>query len=389
MPGRFSREDGGVALGRHVQVHPDFGQAPDERSLASHDSDLSDARSQRRRWEAVAAQSDSSSTTWRNCSRGTVERRASLQASLHELTSLNELADRPAVVRVAYTIWLPLVHSLRYHWAEGTIHEATDLAIAIFYLFAVPFQMGFQTGVCCRPPCGRQTLRRHILDLTVSPCASPPLIHPRPAPRLLQSDFNRLYAIGYSVDALAIASQIASVVHSSALKASEKLQRAVVAAFSTGPHGTSEVHGPRRFSWAAARKHAPAACMVVLVLPYDAALWTLPSAPGPIPYVRLTRCVFGIVKTHHALVLLERFQVAPFYLCRMLRVLLFFIVATHILACTFFFFCQRPEASHFASAPWLPLTQPNATSILGSHYLRSMYCAPCDRLEPAATAETA
>ena len=162
------------------------------------------------------------------------------------------------------------------------------------------------------------------------------------------------------------------------------MQRAVVAAFSSGPGGTANSeHKSHRFSWVAMRKHVPAAFMVVLVLPYDAALWTLPMAPGPIPYLRLTRCVFGILKTHRALVLLERFQGAPFYFCRMLRVLLFFVVSTHILACTFFFFCQRPEAAHYASAPWLPVTEPNSTSLLGSRYLRSMYCTLLDGFEHA------
>ena len=79
-------------------------------------------------------------------------RRGSLQVSygLREAASLDELTDRPAVVRAAYTVWLPFVHTLQYHWSEGTIHEATDLIVALFYLFAVPFQFGFETGVGAR-----------------------------------------------------------------------------------------------------------------------------------------------------------------------------------------------------------------------------------------------
>jgi len=95
-------------------------------------------------------------------------------------------------------------------------------------------------------------------------------------------------------------------------------------------------------------------------------MWSTDSL-SVIPFIRLTRYAFSIIRGHQALIALERSQAVPFSLCRMTRVLLFFTVATHGLACAFFYFCTRPEAAHYASAPWF------ATASTASRYLRSTY----------------
>eukprot|EP00966_Prymnesium_polylepis_P113881 2632195-Prymnesium_polylepis.1 len=149
--------------------------------------------------------------------------------------------------------------------------------------------------------------------------------------------------------------------------ASEKLQRAIITVF-TGQGAAAQAgqHGPASVI-KKVRERAPAALVLILVMPFDTLLWPSVSSQDAIPFVRLTRFFYGLTRVHRLLVSLERSQAAPFTVCRMIRVLLFFLVATHCLASAFFYFCTRPEASHYAVAPWL------SADALGSRYLRSMY----------------
>jgi hypothetical protein len=147
------------------------------------------------------------------------------------------------------------------------------------------------------------------------------------------------------------------------MNANEKLQLAVVATF-TKNHPI--VHQRTNY-FNLLQKRTPSALKLLLVLPFDALLWPTKALHGGIPFLRLTRCVVGVAKLHQVLNDLERSQSAPFALCRMLRVLLFFLFSTHGLACAFFYFTVAPGATHYASAPW------RAAESTGSRYLRSMY----------------
>jgi hypothetical protein len=161
---------------------------------------------------------------------------------------------------------------------------------------------------------------------------------------------------------------------------------AIVDAFSIAP--SLSRRGSSFFSMNSLRIRAPTALVLLLTLPFDALIWSSSASNSVVPIMRLTRYLYGILKAHHTLVTLERSQVAPFAICRVLRVLLFFLLATHCLACAFFYFCTRPGAEHYATAPWLATEVAGTSGGLSSEatrssrYLRSM-CTPSP-FEPGA-----
>eukprot|EP00966_Prymnesium_polylepis_P137686 3181959-Prymnesium_polylepis.1 len=140
-----------------------------------------------------------------------------------------------------------------------------------------------------------------------------------------------------------------------------------VAGATAGSLRSSESHrGSGKLSLSSFRKRAPAALTLLLTFPFDAFIWPTAST-RIIPFVRLTRYAYAIIRGHQSLLMLERSQAVPFSLCRLTRVMVFFTVSTHALACAFVYFCTRPGAVHYASAPW------HAADTTASRYLRSTY----------------
>lgn len=265
-----------------------------------------------------------------------LHRRLSIQAALDQQQldkRLERLEDRGRLVRLSYKLWNPLKAKLGFWWSEGTLQGAMEVIIALFYLVAVPYQIGFETTV----------------------------------------KFNTLYSISYVFDGLLFAVLASKAFRASRMKSSEKRALAFVAAISPfTPSGRARNGPARACSMRLLRKHAtrPAA-LLILSVPFEAALWvTMRSA---VPFVRLTRYLHAINRAHRHLVELERSQIVPFALCRLTRVLLFFLLSTHCLACAFFFFCTHPSAAHYASAPWLASADGTASAPTASRYLRSMY----------------
>ena len=70
------------------------------------------------------------------------------------------------------------------------------------------------------------------------------------------------------------------------------------------------------------------AAMLLLSLPFDAALWGS-SIAWCIPYVRFIRLLIAPVQVHNFIAVLERSQGISFAVCRVLRIVGFFILMSH------------------------------------------------------------
>eukprot|EP00327_Prymnesium_parvum_P014728 CAMPEP_0113246232 /NCGR_PEP_ID=MMETSP0008_2-20120614/9358_1 /TAXON_ID=97485 /ORGANISM="Prymnesium parvum" /LENGTH=1137 /DNA_ID=CAMNT_0000093969 /DNA_START=33 /DNA_END=3446 /DNA_ORIENTATION=- /assembly_acc=CAM_ASM_000153 len=237
-----------------------------------------------------------------------------------------------------------------------TMRGTMETAVALFYLFFVPYQIGFETDV----------------------------------------QFNTLYAICYTLDSLLVLSIASKQVKGMNITANDQSMdmssssRASIRGASgrgesersTGESSTVVMDLSSR----GAESKPPAApifkippsvkkkifpvSMLLLALPFDALLWAT-SARESIPFVRLTRYAYALMQSHLDLVYLERSQFMPFGLTRMTRMLGFNLVLTHCLACFFFYFTTRPGADHFSTAPWL--SSHTANPGVTTRYLRSMY----------------
>eukprot|EP00966_Prymnesium_polylepis_P130074 3008239-Prymnesium_polylepis.2 len=245
-----------------------------------------------------------------------------------------------------------LIHVIKRGCADytSTLQGAVESVAALFYLLTIPYQLGVDVDV----------------------------------------DFNTLYAVSYVLDAvliLCILSQLPDAhcarrtfrlkrnpscsrvvclqVVAGRIKASEKFQLAVVAAFSAGP-SKSHSHNAKVCSRHCLRQRAPMVLKLLLILPFDALVWGV-TTNDVVPFLRLPRYVYGIARMHRDLVRLEQTQTVPFVMSRMLRSLIFTVLSTHCLACAYIYVCSRPSAVHYSTANWI------TAETVTSRYLRSSY----------------
>ncbi|KAL1521906.1 hypothetical protein AB1Y20_021556 [Prymnesium parvum] len=201
--------------------------------------------------------------------------------------------------------------------------KVIQVCVALFYLFVVPYQIGFETDVA----------------------------------------FNTLYAIGYCFDTALVFTVISLLTGTSRAKRLEKLREMLetltMSAEASGSKGSKK------------RKVSDVRWLVLLVvLPFDALFWASTSREL-LPFFRLTRFGYALFHAHKAVLELESSQTVPFTLCRLVRLMSFTLLFTHVLGCAFLYLTSRPAAYHFSTAPWLApqLASPG----VGTRYLRSMY----------------
>ena len=121
-----------------------------------------------------------------------------------------------------------------------------------------------------------------------------------------------------------------------------------------------------------------------MAFPFDLFFWGS-ADEGNIPWFRLTRMLL-LPSISRFLDSMERSISVNFALARFLRLLLLITASMHMLACSFFYFTQRDDASHYKTSPWISFDvqsggngqlsiYPNGTLAVGDAYVRAAYWA--------------